>query len=246
MVDNDVESILREIREKVLMEQQQADIDSASNNHENPQGGLEQATVQLAQLDAYLTTTARAWDQLPPIVSNRSGTAARVELWVKGCFKRLTRWFIWEQVNFNAAVHHALIHTHKALADNDQARRSSANDIEALRQQLLQRQSELEVRLREIESQLSQLRDERAGVENNIRSLSLEINNCSEQFTNRLEELLQEMRARDERLLAEQRVCLKQLAHQINEAVVLHDRTRRKVESRLDKLEKTNDPKDTT
>ncbi len=54
------------------------------------------------------------------------------------------------------------------------------------------------------------------------------------------------MRARDERLLAEQRVCLKQLAHQINEAVVLHDRTRRKVESRLDKLEKTNDPKDTT
>jgi hypothetical protein len=45
---------------------------------------------------------------VPPLVSNRSGSIARVELWFKRQLKRATHWFTWEQVNFNAAVHQAL------------------------------------------------------------------------------------------------------------------------------------------
>ena len=62
----------------------------------------------LSLIESYLTTTARAWDRLPPLVSNRSGLIARVELWLKRQLKRATHWYTWEQVNFNAAVHHAL------------------------------------------------------------------------------------------------------------------------------------------
>ena len=71
----------------------------------------------MARIDAYLTTTARAWDRLPPLVSKRSGGLARLELWVKRRFKQATRWYSWEQINFNAAVHHALRDTLDALLD---------------------------------------------------------------------------------------------------------------------------------
>ena len=37
----------------------------------------------LALINSYLTTTGRAWDRLPPLVSNRSGLSARIELWLK-------------------------------------------------------------------------------------------------------------------------------------------------------------------
>ncbi|MEP6742264.1 MAG: hypothetical protein ABJB61_07175, partial [bacterium] len=42
------------------------------------------------------------------VVSNRSGVTARIELWLKHHLRRATRWYAWEQINFNAAVHHAL------------------------------------------------------------------------------------------------------------------------------------------
>jgi len=77
-------------------------------------------TASLARLAAHLTTTGRAWDRLPPVFSNRSGAVARLELWIKARFKTLGRWFTWEQVNFNAAVHHALTETLAALSAHEQ------------------------------------------------------------------------------------------------------------------------------
>src|SRR5437764_12106652 len=77
----------------------------------------------------YLTVTGRAWNQLPPVFSSRRGTAARIELWIKNTCKPLTRWFTWEQVNFNRAVHDALSDATKILM-------TEAQELAALRAQL--------------------------------------------------------------------------------------------------------------
>ena len=123
MVDEEVESILREIRERMLSESPVTAFNvgpSATGNgtgdgtvKKDPEGGI--TTTEVALIGSYLTTTARAWDQLPPLISNRSGILARLELWVKRRLKTATHWFTWEQVNFNAAVHHALRDTLEAL-----------------------------------------------------------------------------------------------------------------------------------
>ena len=82
MADTDVENILREIRERVYSEQETAARSSRDNiDATSPsEGGLEPVD-SLPRLESYLATTARAWDRLPPLVSNRSGTSARLELW---------------------------------------------------------------------------------------------------------------------------------------------------------------------
>src|SRR5882672_7840687 len=124
MAETEVETILREIRERVLSQpragQEVAAPVAAPSATPNTGNGAAEAGVarsgdgrttaqeSLALISSYLTTTARAWDRLPPLVSNRSGLPARLELWLKRQLKRSTRWFAWEQVNFNAAVHQAL------------------------------------------------------------------------------------------------------------------------------------------
>jgi hypothetical protein len=62
----------------------------------------------LWQLESHLTVTERTWKRLPPLVSNRHGWKAQVELWFKRQLKRATWWYVWEQVNFNAATNDAL------------------------------------------------------------------------------------------------------------------------------------------
>src|SRR5688572_15689790 len=114
MVDEEVESTLREIRERVRrtseLEAEAARVAPGVANASLSSANQLSSTTREAmmRIDAYLTTTARAWDRLPPLVSNRSGGIARLELWLKRRFKQATRWYSWEQVNFNAAVHHAL------------------------------------------------------------------------------------------------------------------------------------------
>lgn len=70
----------------------------------------------LAQLEADLSVTGRAWNRLPPVASDRRGAAGRLEVWVKRQLRRATNWLTWEQVNFNAAVNDALRLTHGLLA----------------------------------------------------------------------------------------------------------------------------------
>ena len=111
-MDSDVETILSEIRERVLAEERAATpVSEVTPQTQSPNGLMEPAVVRsetLERVEAGLSVTARAWDRLPPVFSNRRGSLARFELWIKNSFKGLTRWFTWEQVNFNAAVHHAL------------------------------------------------------------------------------------------------------------------------------------------
>jgi len=195
----------------------------------------------MARIEEYLTTTARAWDRLPPVVSNRSGGLARLELWVKRRFKQATRWYSWEQINFNAAVHHALRDTLDSLLDLEQQlerlRADMSAQMEARAQQLEQNQIEMMTQRAEIESQRAALNSQqaeieayRAQMEADQRARSLEVNA-------RLADLARALREGDQQRLEEQRVCFKQLSLEVSEAEVLLDRARRDIESRLDKLE---------
>jgi hypothetical protein len=226
MVDEEVETTLREIRERVRKaaeleaEFPRAVVPGAANISVTPTSESAARTPEtLARIDAYLTTTARAWDRLPPIVSNRSGALARLELWVKRRLKQATRWYSWEQINFNAAVHHGLRDTLNALLD--------------LEQQLEQNRIELMAQRAEIESQRVEMKAYRAQMEAEQRGLSLEVNA-------RLADLGREWRERDQRGMEEQRVCFKQLSLEMSETEVLLDRARRDIESRLAKLEGAN------
>src|SRR5437660_10535407 len=124
---NEVESILNEIRERVRTEEKQreAAVAVATQNGKDSNPAISPAapaaaTESLARLEAHLTTTSRAWDRLPPVFSNRSGMAARLELWLKARLKSLSRWFTWEQINFNSAVHHGLSDALEGLRADEQ------------------------------------------------------------------------------------------------------------------------------
>lgn len=243
MAETEVESILREIRERVLAQQgaaQQVASSSAMTNAGNGAGNsgaaaqmAEQtgnktlADEKLSLIDSYLTTTARAWDRLPPLVSNRSGFTSRVELWMKRNLKRATRWYAWEQVNFNAAVHHALREMLSVL-------RSHEEELRRLRAQIA-----------EGETRRIELEQYQAGLTTQLTELQAEIDNQQRatesykgQVSSRFSQLINELRERNERLQDEQRVCFKQLALETSEAAVLEDRARRKTEALIEELQR--------
>ncbi len=224
MAETEVESILRELRTRVLSQQRAGQdvavsaadrtaIGNAGNGAADAgvarSGASETTTAEnLVLIGSYLTTTARAWDRLPPLVSNRSGLAARLELWLKRRLRAGTRWFTWEQVNFNAAVHHAL---------RDLLPLFSAYEQE-LRKQRARSDAKAEAQRTELEEQRRAIEAQRIQVDA------------------RLAELVSELREGDERLQAEQRVCFKQLALETSEGAVLEDRARRKTEALLEEL----------
>jgi DNA repair exonuclease SbcCD ATPase subunit len=126
----DVEAILNEIRNRVA--------DTRANppaaGTEGPANGSAPQSNQsesLSRVSAHLAVTGRSWDRLPPVFSNRHGTLARIELWFKKKSKPLTRWFTWEQVNFNRAVN-------DALGDVVEILKAEAHELAAMRAQLTQ------------------------------------------------------------------------------------------------------------
>lgn len=118
---SEVEEILIEIRERVRAEEKQReDAPTEQNGHGPIRERGSAASAPLARLDAHLTTTARAWDRLPPVFSNRGGMIARIEVWIKARLKSFARWFTWEQINFNSAAHHGLADAFEALRAHEQ------------------------------------------------------------------------------------------------------------------------------
>jgi hypothetical protein len=232
MAETEVEIILREIRERVLSQQRSgqgvvaaAAARSTSANAANGSNGAgdsgsarmgESETVaaeNLALINSYLTTTGRAWDRLPPLLSNRSGLAARLELWLKRRLRAGTRWFTWEQVNFNAAVHHALRDMLQMLSVYQQELARLRARVDADAELLEQHQAELAAQGAQIRAEL-------------------------EAYKLHVDALTRELRERDERLHEEQRVCFKQLALETSEAAVLEDRARRKTEALLEETKR--------
>jgi hypothetical protein len=256
MAETEVESILREIRERVLSQQrpgQNVAGIAASRALMNGGNGAGEAAVgeapetgalaaeNLSLINSYLATTARAWDRLPPLLSNRSGGLARLELWLKRKLKSATRWFTWEQVNFNAAVHHALRDLLPVLSAYEQAlRKLQARidaDREAKRVEVEKHQAEFAARDAELRSELrAELRAELARIHTEIESERSATEGRRTEMAAQLAALVSELRDRDEHMQDQQRVCFKQLSLETSEAAVLEDRARRRTEALLEEL----------
>jgi len=272
MADVEVENTLREIRERVLADARlRAPVASASETAAEPAGGSSGAPTQqhaageaLARLDANLATTGRAWSRLPPLLSYRSGAAARLELWLKRLVKRAAHWFTWEQVNFNSAVHHALGDVRAvlgelraSLAAEQQARARALEELRAEAEADRARLAELQARLAHTEarfdagaaalrqafaSALERLAEEQRAAAQRVAAETLAEQRAfsadqSAQIEARAAELHEELRRRADELLEEQRVCFRQLSLEASEAAVMHDRARRQLEARLEALE---------
>ena len=275
MANQDVEDILEEIRERVragestrlqLSDESVGDSPSPAEKERSPQ-----FTSSLTRSYSGLTVMARAWDRLPPLVSNRSGTVARLELWLKAQLKRLTRWFTWEQVNFNAATHEALREIVESLSNYEQhlarfqvdatdrlaLQQAELNaqraDLDAQRIELKAQQAESNTHRAELKAHLAESRSAAAQQHELIENRKSEMEAALADLRNQLAAidtqrtalqaqlaaLATELRERDENLLDEQRVCFKQLSLEASESLVLQDRARRELESRLAKLEST-------
>lgn len=230
MADIEVENTLREIRERVLASAP-APVQTATQNGgpPSPQGG--DADEALARMDANLSTTARTWSRLPPILTNRRGALARFELWLKRIIKRAAHWFTWEQVNFNSAAHNALGDARAALDAHERALARLREELAGLREEVesgAARASELESRVSSAESRLAEMQG----------ALSSGLDNLRGEQRARTEGLRGELRDRAEGLLEEQRVCFRQLSLEASELAVTQDRARRAVEARLEAIEK--------
>ena len=91
-----VEELVKQIRVEADAHRMRQDHDGQNTN-----GSV---AAELDRLQANLVIAGRAQDQLPPVTTYRHGAIAKIELWVKRGLKRITRWFTWEQANFNAAT----------------------------------------------------------------------------------------------------------------------------------------------
>ncbi|HEX9543991.1 MAG TPA: hypothetical protein VF955_02335 [Pyrinomonadaceae bacterium] len=230
MVETEVESILGEIRERVrATHEAQAALSAIAGGAENstitPDAQHEAATAEtLALINSYLTTTGRAWDRLPPVVSNRSGISARIELWLKRHLKRATRWYAWEQINFNAAVHHALRDLLPALSNHDQA-------IQKLR-------AELNEETKAWQTERRRQREETQITQADVQAVRAQVEAQNQSLNARLSDLARELQEREARILDEQRVCFKQLSLEASEAAVLEERARRKTDALLEEIKR--------
>jgi hypothetical protein len=200
------------------------------------------AAETLTLIDSYLTTTARSWDQFPPLVSNRRGLSGRIELWLKRFFRRGTRWYVWEQVNFNAAIHHALRDLLPLLAAYEHELESRRAETAAVRDSLEAELERLQRQQGEFAASNTELRVEltaqRAETQAALRQQNDLASSQTAQVTTQLNALLKELRERDELLRDEQRVCYKQITLELSEAGTAEDRSRRKTETLLGEIQR--------
>lgn len=265
---NDVETVLREIRERVIAEHEStapvAVISSAASALDTHPETNSNHSAALDRLSAQLAITARAWDRLPPLVSNRSGALKRIEISIKKAFRPLTRWFTWEQVNFNAAVHHALLEALAMLRTQEQElaalRATMANEVSNRDQRI----GQLAQQLQSIQARHDEAKTQFAHIDATLRRYSEMMAGLAEEMRKGHADLTNELQARFPQMAAdveaglqklaqdfdvklaeisaelheEQRVCFKQLSLETSEAAILEDRGRRALESRMERLEK--------
>src|SRR5215831_4871066 len=234
----DVEAILEQIRERVIAEDDvPAAPGKAPANGTPANGSSANSSVNesLTRASVHLAVTGRAWDRLPPVFSNRSGALARFELWIKKTCKQLTRWFTWEQVNFNRAVN-------DALCDVIEILRIEAHERAQLTDEMHREFMDLRSKSARLSEMLGSLADEARGghsqLANKLNELAAALR-AEQQAAKSVQD--QELNRRLAELVAElredQRVCFRQLSLETSEAAVLEDRGRRELLARLEKLE---------
>lgn len=223
MVDQDVAEILAEIKRRVSHAQEKPLVETASLT-DNAAPAISPASVPArANGFAGLSVMARAWDRLPPVVSNRTGTLARIELWIKDKFRRAFRWFTWEQVNFNSATYNTLLEVAESLNHYEQHLTQLSDNIEAQLTQLSSLTSQIDRVERQHVAQLNA----------RVEGLSQLAKDQQTEMQARLAELRSEFQQRTD----EQRVCYRQLMLELSESRVLEDRVRRELEARIARVE---------
>ena len=237
MVDNEVVEILAEIKRRVS-NAQETPLAESSGLVEHSAPVISPASAPShANGFANLSVMARAWDRLPPVVSNRTGTFARIELWLKSKFRSAFRWFTWEQVNFNSATYQTLLEVVESLNAYEQRLAQVRKSLDAEREELKQ----LSSTLASMTTQIEQVDRKQLAL---IAQLSARLEGASQSAKDqhaetqaRLAEFTSEFRVRNEQLSDEQRVCYKQLVLEFSESRVLEERARRELEARMTKLE---------
>jgi hypothetical protein len=235
MVDHEVAEILAEIKRRVSTAQPEtsrvvensAPVSSVPTSGKNGYAGF--------------AVMARAWDRLPPVVTNRTGTFARLELWLKEKLRRAFRWFTWEQVNFNSATYQTLLEVVESLNAYEQHLAEMKRALDAQREELKEISATLPSLIPPLTTQIDQVDRKQlaliAQVNARLEGLSQSARDQHAETQARVAELTSESRARDEQLVDEQRVCYKQLSLELSESRVLEDRARRELEARITKLE---------
>ncbi|MFN2532128.1 MAG: hypothetical protein ABR555_12610 [Pyrinomonadaceae bacterium] len=227
MSDNEIETILREIRNRVYLQQ----IEQPPTAPQKSNGTGAETSDQLMSLRAHAATLQRAWNSLPPIVSNRRGAAAKFELWIKRQVGGLMRWFTWEQVNFNAAVHSSMLEIAGQLEQQHDAISSVRTLAESVKA-ALEKLPQLESALMQVRVQFEQQSAELRRLWNVIEQTNDELAKVHSRAVGAMTELERAMRENNDRITEEQRVCFKQLSLEASETAVLLDRVRREVVSR--------------
>lgn len=168
----------------------------------------------ISRAQANLAIADRARDQLPPVTTYRRGRSSTIELWLKRLIKRLTHWFTWEQVNFNAAVHRSLndtLSTLQKLERQVDTMRAELDDTASL--------ADLRNRLAALESRFALIEDRLTATPNDDTA------------PDRIEQ-----QKNFDLMLTEQRVCFKQLSLEISETGKVVARTERNLQTQLDEL----------
>jgi prefoldin subunit 5 len=211
MVDQEVADILAEIRDKVRASNSTGlpRNDSSTNKH----------TLQSVEIEpqletngfAGLTVLSRAWDRLPPLVTNRTGTLAQLDLWLKRKLKVALRWITWEQVNFNAATHQTFIEVIDALQQQknylSKLQEQMAAEFHVTRDRMDSYQQELDLHQQAVESQraefLQELRTRKELIERQQNVFSTQIDSFGSQLAS-FNALQSDLRARLESLNEQQ------------------------------------------
>lgn len=175
------------------------------------------ANGDLDRLRAGVVTARRTQDLLPPVTTYRRGVVARLELWAKRKLKTATRWFTWEQTNFNAATVTSLESTANLLAQLEAA-------LSDLRAGIHGRElAKPDTSTAAVDARLAKL-------ESSVQSLLTEIQYDKTEQTRRMDLLIEE-----------QRVCFRQLALEISETAIVSDRAKRNLEMQLAELSRRLD-----
>jgi chromosome segregation ATPase len=223
MVEQDVEKILADIRNQVIGAMAVDATPPATNGSSYAPVAVASELIAVRHEYPSLTVLARSWDRLPPLVSNRSGAAARFELWLKAKIKRLLKWITWEQVNFNAATHHTFLEIVETLSIVEQnssiLRNQLALEAQTTRE-LLDQQRHL------LEQQTEKLNDQKI-------ELAVEIRSRREQLDSQQTTLVQQQAT-----LIQQQALLKEQQEQLTTQRSLFSDKQAEVNEQVEALQK--------
>jgi hypothetical protein len=220
-----VEDILKDIRRQVLDENGAV----AGSRSEALVGSDHEGDASAARILTFLKTTEQLRGSLPPVRSYRGGVKAKIEVWIKGKVRRATKWFFFDQVNFNSTVH-------QLLAELNDLQLRHRNMLEDLGRSLRLEAQEREQRRRNFnEEQKAINADHRLSIEKQ-RAL-----NEQQTLINKEQSLVSEEQrligSEQAALIEAQNATIERLRIELSESAVVIDRLRRNFEHRLAQLE---------